>query len=247
MTHPRSAGALARPIATFLALVSVATAVGIGLAAESQGSVTREDLVAAMERGPGPTKGAAHAPVVMVEFSDFQCGYCQLFWRETLPKIEEQYIRTRKVRFVYRHMAIRGEASVLAAQAASCAHDQGKFWQYHDTLWSKGSPFAFTSARLKRYATELQLDEKTFTACLDSGKQAERVEAETILGHALGANGTPAFLLNGQLVIGAYPFEVFKRGLDACSPRHGPSRLGRQNETVRGWSAPAAPATIVTL
>jgi len=210
----------------FLVLVAVAgTAVGIGLAAEGQGSVTRDDLIAAVERGPGPTKGPADAPVVMVEFSDFQCGYCRMFWRETLPKIEEQYIRARKVRFVYRHMALQGEASVLAAQAASCAHDQGKFWQYHDTLFSQGSPLAFTSARLKRYAAELRLDEKTFAACLDSGRHAERVEAETILGHALGANGTPAFLLNGQLVIGAYPFEVFQQGLDAllaATPR-GPS------------------------
>lgn len=214
MTHRRSAGPLAWQIAIFLALISVATAVGIGLAAESRGSVTREDLVTAVERGPGPTKGAAYAPVIMVEFSDFQCGYCRLFWRETLPKIEDQYIRTGKVRFVYRHMAIRGEASVLAAQAASCAHDQGKFWQYHDTLWSQGSPFAFTSARLKHYAAEIRLDEKVFGGCLGSGKQAERVEAETILGRVLGANGTPAFLVNGQLVIGALPFEVFQRGLD---------------------------------
>jgi protein-disulfide isomerase len=208
-----------------LVLVSAGVSVEIGLAAEGQGSVSREDLIAAVERGPGPTKGPADAPVVMVEFADFQCGYCRLFWRETLPKIEDQYIRTGKVRFIYRHMALLGEASVLAAQAAVCAHDQGKFWQYHDTLFSQGSPLAFTSARLKRYAAELRLDEKTFAACLDSGRRAERVEAETILGHALGANGTPAFLLNGQLVIGTYPFEVFQQGLNAllaATPR-GPS------------------------
>jgi len=217
--------ALRGPAVATLVLVSAGVSVEIGLAAEGQGSVSREDLIAAVERGPGPTKGPADAPVVMVEFADFQCGYCRLFWRETLPKIEDQYIRTGKVRFIYRHMALLGEASVLAAQAAVCAHDQGKFWQYHDTLFSQGSPLAFTSARLKRYAAELRLDEKTFAACLDSGRHAERVEAETILGHALGANGTPAFLLNGQLVIGTYPFEVFQQGLNAllaATPR-GPS------------------------
>jgi protein-disulfide isomerase len=213
MIHRRWGTACAWPIVALLLMT--APGVKIGHAAEGSGPVSREDLVAAMEQGPGPTKGAADAPVVMVEFSDFQCGYCRLFWRDTLPKIEEQYIRTHKVRFVYRHMAIRGEASVLAAQAASCADDQGKFWQYHDTLWAKGSPLAFTSARLKRYAAELQMDERTFAACLESGKHAGRVEAETVLGHALGANGTPAFLVNGQLVIGAYPFEAFQRGLDA--------------------------------
>ena len=215
MIQRRSARTLARLILAFLVLLSVVAVGRTGRAAERSDSVSREDLVAAMERGSGPMKGAADAPVVMVEFSDFQCGYCRLFWRETLPKIEERYIREGKVRFVYRHMAIRGEASVLAAQAASCAHDQGKFWQYHDVLWSKASPLAFAAAQLKRYAAELQLEEKSFTACLDSGKHAKQVEAETILGHALGANGTPSFLVNGQLVVGAYPFEFFERGLDA--------------------------------
>jgi len=194
-------------------------------AGERKEELTRADVVAALENGPGPSRGAAGAPVVMVEFSDFQCGYCRMFWRDTLPKIDEKYIRTGKVRLVYRHMIIRGDASVLAAQAACCAHDQGKFWQYHDTLFAKGSPLAFTAARLKRYAAEVGLDEKTFTACLDSEKHAERVEAETILGHALGATGTPAFLINGQLVLGAYPFEAFQRGLDAllAAPPRGPS------------------------
>lgn len=195
-------------------LAVVWTPAGVSLAAESQGSVSREDLVAAMERGPGPAKGPADAPVIMVEFSDFQCGFCRMFAQQTLPKIEKKYIRTGKVRFVYRHMALQGEASVLAAQAASCAHDQGKFWEYHDALFSKESPFAFGSARLKRYATQLRLDEKTFTACLDSGTHARLVEAETILGRALGATGTPAFLMNGQLAIGAYPFETFQQGLE---------------------------------
>lgn len=221
MTHPRSASTLRRTLVAFLVLISVAMAARNGLAAEGPGTISRKDFIGIVERGPGPTKGSADAPVVMVEFSDFQCGYCRLFWRDTLPKLEEQYIRTGKVRFVYRHLALLGEASILAAQAASCAHDQGKFWQYHDMLWKKGSPIAFTSARLKGYAAELLLDEKTFTDCLDSGKHAERVETETILGRGLGATGTPSFLLNGQLVIGAYPFEVFQQGLDrlTAAPR----------------------------
>lgn len=200
-------------------------AAGSAVAGERQEAVSRADLVAAMERGPGPSRGAPMAPVVMVEFSDFQCGYCQKFWQETLPKIEERYIRTGKVRFVYRHLAILGEASVLAAQAASCAHEQGRFWEYHDTLFGNVSPLAFTSARLKRYAADLKLDEKNFAACLDSGKYAERVEAETLIGRALGATGTPTFLINGQLLIGAYPFETFQQSLDAmlAAPKRKPS------------------------
>jgi protein-disulfide isomerase len=151
----------------------------------------------------------------VVAFSDFQCGYCSQFWRETFPQIEERYIQTGKVRLVHRHLAILGAASVQAAQAASCADDQGKFWEYHASLFKNRSPVAFTSARLKQYAGNLGLDEKAFSTCLDSKKYAQRVEAETILGRALGATGIPTFLLNGQLLIGAYPFAVFQQNLDA--------------------------------
>ncbi len=215
---------LAVALACFIAGTLIAPE-GISVAGEDQGAVARADLVVAVERGPGPAKGSADAPVVMVEFSDFQCVYCRKFWRETLPKIEERYIRTGKVRFVYRHMAIQGEASVLAAQAASCAHDQGKFWEYHDTLFKNGGALAFTSASLKRSAADLGLDGKAFAVCFDGKKHAQRVEAETTLGHVLGATGTPTFLLNGQLAIGAYPFEAFRQGLDAllAPPRREPS------------------------
>ena len=151
----------------------------------------------------------------MVYFTDFQCGYCRKFVKETLPKLEEQYIRPGKVRLTYRHLAILGEASVQAARASSCAFDQGKFWEYHDTLFDNLSPIAFTSARLKRYAADLRLDEKAFAACLDSPASGKRVEEETLFGRALGATGTPAFLLNGQLLLGAYPFEVFRQALDS--------------------------------
>jgi len=186
---------------------------------------TRTDLVNALERGPGPTKGAPDAAVTVVYFTDFQCGYCRKFVTETLPKIEEHYIRTGKVRLVFRHLAILGDASVHAARASACAFDQGKFWEFHDTLFANTAPLAFSAARLKRYAGDLRLDEKAFAACLDSKTFAERVEAETVIGRALGATGTPAFLINGQLLLGAYPFEVFQQGLDsmlASTPRATP-------------------------
>lgn len=175
---------------------------------------TRADLLAALERGPGPRKGSEDAPVTMVYFTDFQCGYCRKFANETLPKLETHYIRPGKTRLVFRHLAILGDASVQAARASSCAFDQGKFWEYHDALFASGSPLAFNASRLKRHASELRLDDKAFAACLDSTAHAKRVEAETLVGRALGATGTPAFLINGQLALGAYPFEVFQQGLD---------------------------------
>jgi protein-disulfide isomerase len=200
---------------------------GHGWAGEQQVEWSRAELIGALERGPGPSKGSADASVVLVYFTDFQCGYCRKFVQETLPKIDAQYIRTGKVRLVYRHMAILGEASVQAARAASCASDQGKFWEYHDALFANSSPLAFNAARLKRAAGELRLDEQAFATCLNSTAHGKQVETETLIGRALGATGTPAFLLNGQLVLGAYPFEVFQRGLDsllAATPRTVPSQ-----------------------
>jgi protein-disulfide isomerase len=175
---------------------------------------TREDLVAALERGPGPSKGPADAPIVMVDFSDFQCGYCRKFQLETLPRLDRQYMQTGKLRYVFRHLAILGEASVQAAQASVCAFEQGRFWPYHEMLFNNRGPLAFTVGRLKQYAETLKLDTKAFNACVDSKKYARVVETETLLARALGSTGTPSFLIKGQLIMGAHPFEAFQRFLD---------------------------------
>ena len=202
------------PVGIGLGVLSLLTGTPV-LGGERTSEITREDVIAILEQDTGSSKGAADAPVVMVDFSDFQCSYCGKFAKETLPKLEEQYIRTGKLRLVFRHLAILGEASVTASLAAACAQDQGKFWEYHNTLFANRSALAFTSTRLKRYAADLLLDRTAFAACLDGKTHAGRVESEGLMGRALGMNGTPAFLINGQLAIGAYPFEVFQRGLDA--------------------------------
>ena len=202
------------PVGIGLGVLNLLTGTPV-LGGERTSEITREDVIAVLEQDTGPSKGAADAPVVMVDFSDFQCSYCGKFAKETLPKLEERYIRTGKLRLVFRHLAILGEASVTASLAAACAQDQGKFWEYHNTLFANRSALAFTSTRLKRYAADLPLDRAAFAACLDGKTHAGRVESESLLGRALGANGTPAFLINGQLAMGAYPFEVFQRWLDA--------------------------------
>lgn len=191
---------------------------GLGASAALAGErpPSREEIVAALERGPGPSLGAPMARFTIVELSDFQCGYCRTFRRDTLPRLEERYFRSGKARFVYRHLAVLGPASAAAAEAAACAHDQGRFWPYHDRLFEQTSPVAFAGARLKGYAKELNLDTKAFNECVDSRRQAKTVETETALGHALGANGTPAFLLGGRLLMGAYPASVFEQILDGA-------------------------------
>ncbi len=197
---------VARSIAGAIALATV-----LAIRVSHAGAATQgEALLQALERGPGPSKGNPDAPVTIVEFSDFQCSFCKKFWRETLPQIEEKYIRMGKVRFVYRHLAILGPPSVQAAMAAECAHDQGKFWPYHDRLFASSGLFTFSTGNLKRYAEELRLDTAQFGSCLDSERPREKVEQETLIGRTIGMTGTPGFLINGGRIIGAQPYEVFE-------------------------------------
>ena len=209
--HTRRIPGNARTIAGVIGLVAT-----LALGTSGAEAATQADaLLEALERGPGPNKGNADAPVTIVEFSDFQCSFCRKFWRETLPRIEEKYIRTGSVRFVYRHLAILGPPSVQAAIAAECAHEQGKFWPYHDRLFANAGPFALTTSNLKRYAEELELDRGRFGACLDAERPREKVERETDVGRAIGMTGTPGFLINGGRLIGAQPYEVFERIIEA--------------------------------
>ena len=176
--------------------------------------ITGEDIFAYLAKD-GPSKGNDKAPITLIEFSDFQCSFCRKFWQTTLPQIEKKYISTGKVKFVYRHFAILGKPSMAAAQAAECAGEQGKFWEYHDKLFaSAASPLAFTNGRLKGYAKGLGLKSRDFNQCLDSGKHLKKVEGETATGGFLGARGTPAFFLNGKLLVGAQPFQVFEAAIE---------------------------------
>jgi protein-disulfide isomerase len=173
----------------------------------------RENIFGYMLRD-GPVLGQAAAPVTMIELSDFQCSFCRKFWRETLPVLDKNYIKTGKVKFAYHHFAVLGKFSTAAAQAAECAAEQGAFWPYHDKLFTNGgSPFAFTQERLKAYAQDLGVKPRDFNACVDSGKYGQKVEAETGMAAYLGARGTPAFFVNGAFLAGAQPLQVFEKAL----------------------------------
>jgi protein-disulfide isomerase len=163
----------------------------------------------------GPASGHPKAPVVLIEFSDFQCSFCWRFWKDTLPLIKEKYIQTGKVRFIYHHFALFGTPSILAAQASECANAQGKFWQYHDKLFSQTPvPLAFSDTKLKIYARELGMETDGFFQCLNSQKYASKVEAESSMSAQLGIRGTPAFFLNRQLLVGAQPFAAFETAIE---------------------------------
>jgi protein-disulfide isomerase len=157
-----------------------------------------------------PAKGPANAPVEIVEFSDFQCPYC-LRAAPTVNQVLKTY--GDKIRFVYRHYPLPNHPNARpAAEAAACAAEQGKFWPYHDRLF--GDATKLGQADLKRGAAELGLDTTKFDACVDTHKLQATVEADLQAGMDAGVDGTPAFFINGRMISGAQPFEVFKRIID---------------------------------
>jgi protein-disulfide isomerase len=122
-------------------------------------------------------------------------------------------------------MAFLGPESQWAAEASECAADQEAFWDYHDLLYARQAGEnrgAFNKENLKQFAAELGLDTQAFNTCLDSGKYAELVGNETAAAQSLGVTGTPAFLINGQPLVGAQPFEAFQQAIEA--------ELGSKNE-----------------
>ena len=163
-------------------------------------------------------KGDPDAPVTIIEFADFQCPYCGRFFAETKPQIDEQYMQKGKVRFAYFNFAFLGPESNWAAEAAECAADQDKFWEYHDKLYDSQSgenQGAFSKDNLKQFAEELGLDTSAFNECLDSGKYAQLIQDESSLASSIGVRSTPTFLINGQAVVGAQPYEIFQQTIDS--------------------------------
>jgi protein-disulfide isomerase len=157
-----------------------------------------------------PTRGPAGAPIEMVEFSDFQCPYCQRVF-PTVKKVLEAY--GDRIRLVYRHFPLPNHPNARpAAEAAQCANEQGKFWPYHDRLFS--TPNRLSDTELKQGAAELGLDSASFNQCLDSHKFKAIIDSDLQAGDDAGVSGTPAFFINGRELSGAQSFETFKRVID---------------------------------
>lgn len=156
------------------------------------------------------------AKVTIIEFSDFQCPFCGRYQQSVHPALLEQYVKSGQVNFVYKHSAFLGQESVWAAQAAECAADQGKFWEYHDLLFSRQNgenQGAFNKDKLSGFAKEMGLDMAKFDPCLTNDETLARVQADTQEGQAAGVRGTPTFFINGQALVGAQPLQAFQQVL----------------------------------
>ena len=182
---------------------------------------TREPLVPLDD---DPVMGSQDAPVTMIEYSEYLCPFCLRFALETLPRIEEEYIDTGKVKLIFRDFPVHGQPAVAIAMVAECAADQGKFWEMHMFLWERYEEWSQSQDILvtfQGYAEELGMDTEEFTSCLQEGTVVERIIEDYNIGVQDGVEATPSFLINGALVRGAMPFEEFQKVIDEALAESG--------------------------
>ena len=170
-----------------------------------------------------PMLGRADAPVTLVEFSDYQCPYCQRFFATVLPVLKKEYIDTGKVRYVFRDFPLEKihPQAGKAAEAAHCAGEQGKYWAMHEVLFRNQR--ALAARQLAEHAQAAGVNGTKFDECLASGRHAVRVAQGLTDGAAVGVKGTPTFVVgktvagdfvHGIPIRGAQPLETFRRIID---------------------------------
>jgi len=177
-----------------------------------------EEVWQEMVKNPMAVKGEKNAKVTMVEFSDYQCPFCKRYAEETMAQIEKEYIASGKVRYIVRDLPLEfHQFAQAAAEAAKCAGAQGKYFKYGDQLfanqdsWSKETD---VSKSFAAYATTLGLNDAKFSQCLTNGEQKAAVEADAALAKKAGLGGTPSFVINAKILVGAQPFVQFKAAID---------------------------------
>ena len=169
-----------------------------------------------------PVLGSPNAKVLMIEFGDYQCPSCRMFWKEVEPRLKKEYIDTGKAKLVFRDfpiVQIHPEA-LLASMAVDCAGEQDKYWQYHDKVfreqYNKGDDLVrFKAADLKKWAKDTGIDSAKFDQCLDSEKYKNEVLKATADGDAVSVQGTPTFFINGHVIGGAQAYPAFKNLIDS--------------------------------
>lgn len=162
-------------------------------------------------------QGDVNAPVTIIEFSDYECPFCGMYFTDAYGQIKSEYVDTGKVKLVFRDFPLDfHENAQKAAEAAECAGKLGgdeKYWEMHDKLFSNQENLDVDS--LKEYGQQLGLNSAEFNACLDSGEMEQEVKQDMLDGQGYGVTATPAFFINGKLFVGAQPFSVFRDIIEA--------------------------------
>lgn len=207
--------------ATVVAILAVAGAIlGVSVLRQARAAAAAATPDSAWAAGPRldvategrPARGAAGAPVTIVEFTDYQCPFCRRYARETLPRLLERY--GDRIRYVVRNFPIPSlnPNALPAAEAAECAHAQGRFWEYHDALFRAGGNL--TSDRLKALADSAGLERPQFDRCVDQRATRDVVGRDILDAWELGVAGTPTFFVNGRRVRGVRSLEEMDKYIE---------------------------------
>ena len=179
----------------------LAEAVGVDLG-------TRD--IVGIDVSESPFLGPEEAPITIVEFSDFECGYCRKVY-PTLLQIRNEY--DSEVKIVFKHFPLSfHKNALLAHRAAISAGEQGKFWEMHDLIFENFKDLSRET--MLEYASRLNLDSPQFEETLDSQTSKDLIDRDIILGRDNGVTGTPVFFVNGRKLVGAQPFSVFKEEIE---------------------------------
>lgn len=164
--------------------------------------------------------GAIDAPVVLVEYADYRCPFCGLFSRDTLPPLVEKYVKSGDLRIEWRDLPVFGGQSTMAAVAGRAAGNQGKFWEFNKAVFAiapERGHADLSRERLVQIAKEVGVPEMTqFEADLDSTELQQAVAKDAQEAAALGATGTPTFLVNDTPLVGAQPLATFEKAIEAA-------------------------------
>jgi protein-disulfide isomerase len=210
----------AQPLAAFnqaIAAVEAGESIAAvsGAAAPQQPAVVPTPATLAMDN-VAATQGDEDAPVTIIEFTDYQCPYCQRHAAETMPTLLAELVNSGRARYVIKDFPLESihPQARAAANAARCAGEQDAYWPMHDALFAQQQAWTEAAAQVNEYFTtmagQLSLDAGEFAACLESGRHDATVQANLEEGVLLGVRGTPAFFINGFPVSGAQPFELFE-------------------------------------
>lgn len=199
---------------------------------KSSNKTTQSNLPTDLIEDNDPVLGASNASISIIEFSDFECVYCEQAYSTTLVGFKNSsYFKDGEVNLIFKQLPLVSihPYSQKAAEASLCADEQGKFWEYHNLLFDNQAVLTSTLqtgslngviTSLKQYASQLKLDTSKFDKCLDDGKYVSEISKESNLGVALNITGTPAFVIvnkqteMGLLVEGAYPWSNFEQAIN---------------------------------
>ncbi|MFF9346363.1 DsbA family protein [Streptomyces sp. NPDC014734] len=179
------------------------------------------EKLARRDAGDALAQGRADAPVVLIEYADFKCGYCGKFARDTEPALVKKYVDNGTLRIEWRNFPIFGAESEAAARAAWAAGQQGRFWQFHRAAYADGAKEkGFGKARLKELAQQAGVaDLDRFVRDADSPAASAAVSKDQEQGYGIGATSTPSFLINGRPIAGAQSTDTFTRAIETAAEK----------------------------